>query len=423
MSKLTTKIVIDRFSQKDRQLLEHREQNSRSFVKQLWELMYISAAQINYALPRTGVLDINGCPRAISQVSISNAIIRNKYLVGTLCSIAPSGKGGLYIPTEGWAKGTTTSDYTRSLHPTGFLPGELIGIVIGGDDAAVAPNNYKLGRRIGHGVSAAVNPATIIESNTTGDTSDRSIFGGTSLAGLIFVPKRAFRLTSMKFLMYRQGNPGTLTLHFAGVRPVSAGFGFQWTPETPVDIATGTTNGDTLPNAAPYEWREVVLSTPVDVSPGIVYAAYFSGGVNATNRGILRYQNSTPVQSRFVTSSTSDGTQWSHNLTEKPLYELWGTAPAELEYGGGDIHGLTVANPNASFSISRLFYNNSGVSQDIKECGIQSPGIYNTTVYDGLTNMSSDVRIFLIARDVITPAINLSNGEVLQITYTPQITV
>jgi hypothetical protein len=62
--------------------------------------------------------------------------------------------------------------------------------------------------------------------------------------------------------MYRSGSPGTITLEVKTA--IAAG-------ESYTILAVATTDGNTLPTAAPYEWREFVLPYPVTLLPGVPY--------------------------------------------------------------------------------------------------------------------------------------------------------
>ncbi len=85
----------------------------------------------------------------------------------------------------------------------------------------------------------------------------------------------------------------------------------------------------------------------------------------------------------------------------------------QLYYGGTEVYGLTYAHPNASFNIRRYLTNASGGSINIQEVGIHASGVVNT----------SEGRMFLIARDVVSPAVAVADGEILSVVYTVQITV
>lgn len=91
-----------------------------------------------------------------------------------------------------------------------------------------------------------------------------------------------------------------------------------------------------------------------------------------------------------------------------------GEGAGQLLYGGCELYGLTFADPNGQFVIRRYFTNVLGGAITVQEVGIYSPA-YSTTM--------RACYIFCIARDVVAPGITVNNGEILRVTYTPQITV
>ena len=102
-----------------------------------------------------------------------------------------------------------------------------------------------------------------------------------------------------------------------------------------------------------------------------------------------------------------------------PIFQLFGSASPEIEYSGCEIFGYTVVNPSASFNVRRLFTNNGVVTLSIAETGMYMAGCK----YTQTGNYSGHVWPYCVARDAIDPAIAINPGQVLQITYTPQITV
>uniref|UniRef100_A0A6M3LT81 Uncharacterized protein n=1 Tax=viral metagenome TaxID=1070528 RepID=A0A6M3LT81_9ZZZZ len=94
---------------------------------------------------------------------------------------------------------------------------------------------------------------------------------------------------------------------------------------------------------------------------------------------------------------------------------LHGRAAGELEYGGCELLGLTIANPNGEFTIRRYFTNNSGGGITVEETGIHALGTMFTVGF-GMT------WAFLVARD-LTGGVAVANTELLRVTYVVQITV
>ncbi len=89
-----------------------------------------------------------------------------------------------------------------------------------------------------------------------------------------------------------------------------------------------------------------------------------------------------------------------------------GEAAGEFLYGGTELFGLTFANPNGEFTIRRYFTNISGGGITVEEVGIYCLGMdTDTMAYQ-----------FCVARDV-TGGVAVADTEILEVTYTVQITV
>lgn len=93
-----------------------------------------------------------------------------------------------------------------------------------------------------------------------------------------------------------------------------------------------------------------------------------------------------------------------------------GEAAGEFLYGGTEIYGLTIAGANGSFVIRRYFTNVSGGGITVEEVGIYSPACTSGGTVPRYTNQ------FCIARDV-TGGVAVADTEILEVTYTVQITV
>ena len=90
-----------------------------------------------------------------------------------------------------------------------------------------------------------------------------------------------------------------------------------------------------------------------------------------------------------------------------------GNSSAKMRYLGMFVdNDITVSNPNATYSLERMFYNNSGLDIVVKELGIYS--------YSYPPNWGS--YIFCQVRDVISP-VTVSTGEYFKVKYTLQVTV
>lgn len=91
-----------------------------------------------------------------------------------------------------------------------------------------------------------------------------------------------------------------------------------------------------------------------------------------------------------------------------------GETAGTMLYAGVELYGLTFANPNGQFTIRRYFTNVLGGAIAVTEAGIYAVGWVSAAPDIG--------SVFCIARDVFG-AVNVNNGEILAVTYVPQITV
>lgn len=163
----------------------------------------------------------------------------------------------------------------------------------------------------------SVLPATLYEYYNTGQ-DEWVAFYATYWAAQSFTPLVAHKFTKVKLLLYRLGDPGIIT---AGIRLTDSNG-----KPTGEDLCTGTTNGNTLPTAAPYEWREITFSTSAFADAGVKYAIVVRAldGV-PLNRGIWRMDWSAPTYPRGNVIKTADsGTSWQLNLTWDLQFEEYG---------------------------------------------------------------------------------------------------
>jgi len=394
---MKTRLIFEKRT-KTGQLVERRKQTVRSFTKNLMELLYLSHAQITYAAKRD-VWDIRGGIVWSDDERTSPG--RNQR--ANLLIASPGGNAQVWVSAEG-----TSGAYAPS--PQNLLPGELIGIQVGSGNTPVTPQDIKLAARIPHGQRAPISIATSLESVLTGDTSNDGL-DNSAWRGFYWIPSRQMTVTSIKLLMYRSSTlPGTLNYHF---KPAHMKNGTNSPSEvyTWNVLATASTDGDTLPTSTPYEWREFVLSTPVTVVPGMGYIFW---GTKTGGGSAYRRLNSSAgaVYTNPRVLDTYGGTYW---YDKAPVYDIWGTTPREIEYGACEVSGLKVANPTAEFIIRRLFTNNSGGDITVAECGIYAGCSWHPEYGSSFP--------LCVCRDVIEPAITVANGEVLAVTYKPQITV
>lgn len=112
--------------------------------------------------------------------------------------------------------------------------------------------------------------------------------------------------SAITFRLRRASSPGTLTCELTTVD------GNQ-EPSTDV-IASGTTDGDTLPTADAGELRKITFSSSVKLKSGVMYACYIRAtGADVTNTWSMRYIGGAPygnlsgVGAQVVSTSGAGG--------------------------------------------------------------------------------------------------------------------
>jgi hypothetical protein len=402
-------------------LLEERKFPSRSWLVGMMELLYLAHAQIQYTAPYT-LTDILGQAR---ECDCDFQLTYYRGYKGNLAWSSPGGYGSIFVPTGSW-KDDQEGPHSH-WEAMNFLKGDTLGIQIGGDNTAVAPDDYALGQKVFHGQGASIAGPASFSEHTAGDTAAFAVDSADDRIACLLIPERGFRMSSVKLLLYRTGNPGNMTLRIKGVRYYSLDSGKWLEPDPTGDIDSIVENANTLPVGAPYEWREFTLTTPIDMQPGMMYAfALECATADAANKVNWRYEDGVHPCPNWNRMYSVDGeVTWTPDDDAMMMIDPQGSALAEMEYCGCGMYGKTIVNPNGEFSIARLFRNSSGEAIGVEEVGLYAAVTryvyreYNT-VY---TRKVGDSWAACAARDVVAPALNVLNGETLEVVYTPQITV
>jgi len=165
--------------------------------------------------------------------------------------------------------------------------------------------------------------AILYEYHNTGD--DSAVYIGISTGAFYaqtFTPVIAHTITSIKLLMYRAaGTPGIITVRIKAVD----GSGHPTGP----DLATGTTDGDTLTENTAGEWREIALGVGFALSVGVMYAFLPNAAVvTFPNTAYMRWRNDgvdgyTVGRQEYTSNG---GTSWSDSeiATTDIMFEDWG---------------------------------------------------------------------------------------------------
>lgn len=157
--------------------------------------------------------------------------------------------------------------------------------------------------------------ATLYESYATSDGYSGAFYGA-DWHGQTFTPAIAHTITSIKCRIFRDGTPGTVTGH---IRATSGGV------PTGADVASGTTDGNTLPTATPGELREITLGAGTALSAGVQYALFLScvGSAGNALRWVDKETSPDYAGGSWIYSSNS-GSSFTADATIDLLFEDWG---------------------------------------------------------------------------------------------------
>jgi hypothetical protein len=285
---MKAELILER--SKNGKLLERREGYSRSFVKGLIDLLYVSHAQLTYSAPYTSAKNVLGTTLSINPDSCP----------GILRVAAPGGYGHLMLSPD-------SSQW-------GFLPGHQLGIVVGSDGTPAAPTDYALKQTIFHGKNSTLAQG-IVDSYASGDDANSSnTYGSTKVYTPVFLPTRGYRLSSAWFKMWRTGNPGTLNIELYNWNRNSG------STETRYLIATANLDGNGISNVSPGDFYEAVFASPLDLCPDCWYQLSVSApSGNSTNKINVRQDASDPMMCAGGAARIPDRISHFSNLAAQPI--------------------------------------------------------------------------------------------------------
>jgi len=149
----------------------------------------------------------------------------------------------------------------------------------------------------------------------TGDDQGYGLYGATWQAQT-FTASSSYTITSVKLLLYRYGNPGTITV---SIRATTSG------APSGADLCSGTTDGNTLPTGSPYEWREITFGAGTPLTSGTKYAIVArAAGTTSDNSGKWRVDTTDPTYTNGSDwYSTNSGGNWTEISTADHLFETY----------------------------------------------------------------------------------------------------
>lgn len=132
-----------------------------------------------------------------------------------------------------------------------------------------------------------------------------------------FTPREAHTVKTLKLRMYRLGSPGTIT---ASIKATDVDG-----KATGDDLASGTTDGDTLPTEYGGEEREVSLGDGVALSASTKYAIVVRAPAGDSNNYVRWRHSPTKVYPRGSHWFSSDaGVTYEEDSTRDMMFEEYG---------------------------------------------------------------------------------------------------
>jgi len=149
--------------------------------------------------------------------------------------------------------------------------------------------------------------------------------GGDGVAGCFadrryaqtFTPSTSHVITSVKLLVYRVGNPGTVTI---SIRETD-----EDGHPTGDDLCAGTIYGNALTEDPAGEWKEITLGDGYNLTPSTKYAIVMkSQSTSSGHRTCWIRDESDPTYPGGCHEYASDITNWVSHPDRDLLFEEWG---------------------------------------------------------------------------------------------------
>jgi hypothetical protein len=183
-----------------------------------------------------------------------------------------------------------------------------------------------------------------------------------------FMPPLTHSLTSVKLLLYRAGDPGTVTV---SIKATDA----QGKP-TGTDLGAVSIIGNTLTDNVLGQWREFFFMPPIALSAMTKYAIVLKcTGINSSNAVYWRYDSSNAYSLGNILSSADNGSSWTPNIDNDFMFEVWGfNLPLIGDYNGDGKTDYSVWRPNGG---NWFVYDNFTPTQFGLSTDIPVPADYN----------------------------------------------
>ena len=167
---------------------------------------------------------------------------------------------------------------------------------------------------------------SVWESYTTGDDAGTKIYGNVWAGQTFTVSPESHSISRVRLLVYRLGDPGTVTV---GIRRVD-----DANLPTGQDITSGTFDGDNATAGTGGLWQTVTL-TEVSLDYDETYAIVVRAEAGDTDNAIyIRVDETTPTYAGGnVVTSANGGGSWTPEAGDDAAFEVWGEALLDVEQG------------------------------------------------------------------------------------------
>ena len=136
--------------------------------------------------------------------------------------------------------------------------------------------------------------------------------------GESFTPRVAHTVEAVKLRLYRVGSPGTVTVSIKATDVDDH--------PTGEDLASGTTDGDTLPDDYSGEWREISLGAGAALEADTKYAIVVRALLGDVNNYVRwRWSGAAPYPRGSHEFSSDGGGTWETDAGRDMMFEEWGT--------------------------------------------------------------------------------------------------
>jgi len=156
--------------------------------------------------------------------------------------------------------------------------------------------------------------ATKIDSYIVNDDNNGTVISGDAWEAQTFTVSQAYNISAVKLKLLKSAGttPGTITVSIKAVDGDNK--------PTGVDLAVGTTNGNTLVESG-GEWRTIVFAAVAALTSGTMYAIVVRA---AANYAAWRVDASSPAYATGMRAySVNGGTSWTLDATDDHMFETY----------------------------------------------------------------------------------------------------